>query len=122
MTPSDPELYEYVKSIVYKQYKKHSAYRSGAVIKMYKKLGGEFVDDDEPKPLKRWFSEKWEDVNPLKTKFSYPVYRPTKIIDETTPFTVDEIDPENLLMQSIEKQKIKGYKNLQPFIQKNYIN
>lgn len=118
MTPKDPELYEHVKNIVYKQYKKPSAFRSGAVIKKYKELGGEFEDDNEPKPLKRWFSEKWVDVNPLKTNKSYPVFRPTKIINEKTPLTVKEIDPINLLEQSIEKQKIKGNKNLKPFIQK----
>ncbi len=119
MTPSNPELYEKVKTIVYKQYKKHSAYRSGAVIKMYKELGGTFEEDNEPKPLKRWFSEKWQDINPLKTYSSYPVYRPTKRVNKLTPLTVEEIDPINLIEQSIQKQKIKGNKNLKPFKEKD---
>jgi hypothetical protein len=115
MTPSNPELYEKVKNIIYQRYKKHSAYRSGAVIKLYKELGGEFLDDDEPKKLKQWFKEEWTDANPLKTENSYPVYRPTKRINKSTPLTVDEIDPKNLIKQSIEKQKIKGKTNLEPF-------
>lgn len=118
MTPQDSALYEKAKSIVYAQYKKPSAFRSGAVIKQYKKLGGKFLDDNKSKPLKRWFEEKWTDVNPFKTKTSYPVFRPTKRVSKETPLTIQEIDPQNLLEQSIKKQKIKGKKNLAPFIEK----
>ena len=39
--PIDKELYEIAKQIVYKQYKKASAYRSGALVKKYKELGGD---------------------------------------------------------------------------------
>lgn len=115
MTPKNPELYEKVKSIINKKYLKNSAYRSGAYIKLYKQMNGEFEDDDKPKNLKKWFKEEWTDVNPLKTENSYPVYRPTKRINKSTPLTIDEIDPKNLIKQSIEKQKIKGKTNLEPF-------
>jgi len=117
MKPKDIALYEKVKKVVYSQYKKPSAYRSGAVIKEYKKQGGTFIDDNKPKPLKRWFQEEWRDVNPFKTKTSYPVFRPTKRINKDTPLTLQEIEPENLIQQSIKKQKIKGKKNLSPFIE-----
>ena len=115
MTPNNQALYDFAKSITYMRYKKHSAYRSGAVIKLYKQLGGTFKDDKTDKPLKRWFKEEWKDVNPLKTDKSYPVYRPTKRISKETPLTVKEIDPKNLLEQSMIKQIIKGKKNLKPF-------
>jgi hypothetical protein len=115
MKPTNQDLYDLVKYIVYQKYKKHSAYRSGAVVKMYKELGGTFEEDNKPKKLKQWFKEEWKDINPLKTNSSYPVYRPTKRVNKTTPLTVDEIDPNNLLEQSIIKQKIKGKRNLKPF-------
>lgn len=115
MKPKDEDLYEYAKSIVYRQYEKPSAFRSGAVIKKYKELGGEFIDDKQPKKLKRWFKEEWKDVNPLKTDSSYPVFRPTIRVNKETPLTVSEVNPYNLIEQSIEKQIIKGRKNLKPF-------
>ena len=69
----NPEIYEKAKEIVFAQYKKHSAYRSGAVVKKYKELGGKYGDDSESKDLKRWFKEKWADIG----NKNYPVYRPT---------------------------------------------
>lgn len=118
MKPKNTKLYEEAKTIVYKQYKKPSAYRSGAVIKKYKELGGEFINDNKSKTLQRWFKEKWKDVNPNKTSTSYPVYRPTKRINKQTPLTVNEIDKNNLKSQSKLKQKIKGKRNLPAFIPK----
>lgn len=115
MTPNDPELYELVKFVVNQRYKKHSAYRSGAYIKMYKELGGTFKDDNKPKKLKQWFQEDWKDIAGLE----YPVYRPTKRVNKSTPLTPEEIDPNNLIEQSLIKQKIKGKKNLKPFEKKN---
>lgn len=109
--PSDPALYEKAKKIVYAQYKKPSAYRSGALVKKYKDMGGEYEDDGEEKTLRRWFKERWKDIGDK----SYPVYRPTKRITKNTPLTPDEIDPQNLRQQIKTKQKIKGKKNLKPF-------
>ena len=123
-TPKNKKLYEQVKLMADEVYKKPSAYKSGYIIKKYKELGGEFIDDNKPKLLKRWFKEKWKDVNPLKTPYSYPVYRPTKKISKKTPLTPDEIDYINLIGLSIKKQIIKGDKNLKPFKKKvlyNYI-
>lgn len=121
MKVQNEELYEKAKSIIYQRYEKPSAYRSGAVIKLYKQMGGTFGKDNKPKPLKRWYSEIWKDVNPKPTKNSYPVYRPTKRINKQTPLTIDEIDKDNLIEQSILKQKIKGTKNLPPFKKKSNI-
>lgn len=108
--PLNKKLYERAKAEVYPRYKKPSAYRSGAVVKRYKELGGKFKDNNG-RPLARWFKEEWKDVGNQE----YPVFRPTKRISKDTPLTPAEIDPENLQLQISEKQKIKGDKNLKPF-------
>jgi len=108
--PLNKKLYERAKAEVYPRYKKPSAYRSGAVVKRYKELGGKFKDDNG-RPLARWFKEEWADVGNKE----YPVYRPTKRISKDTPLTAEEIDPENLKLQIKEKQKIKGDSNLPAF-------
>lgn len=113
-------LYERAKKEIYAIYKKPSAYRSGAVIKRYKELGGTYGDSNKPKNtgLSRWFREKWTDVNPNKGINTYPVFRPTIRITKDTPLTVSEISKKNLIEQSKLKQKIKGKKNLPPFKKK----
>lgn len=108
--PINKKLYEKAKAEVYPKYKKPSAYRSGAVVKRYKELGGKFKEDGERK-LKRWFQEEWKDIGDK----AYPVYRPSKRITKDTPLTPSEIDPQNLKLQITEKQKIRGKKNLKPF-------
>lgn len=118
MKPVDKKLYEKVKKIIYERYAKPSAYRSGAVIRLYKDQGGKFEDDGKPKKLKQWFNEAWIDINKSKTKNSYPVFRPTKRVNKTTPLTVQEIDKKNLIQQIKIKQKIKGTSNLKPFKKK----
>lgn len=70
-TPLNKELYEKAKQIVYARYAKPSAYRSGALVKLYKEMGGKYKDDDkkksiDDKPLKRWQNkEKWLNLNAL---------------------------------------------------------
>jgi hypothetical protein len=108
--PINKTLYEKVKSIVYPKYKKPSAYRSGAVVKLYKEMGGKFKDNGERK-LARWYKEEWKDVGNQE----YPVFRPTKRVTKDTPLTATEIDPKNLKEQIKEKQVIRGDSNLKPF-------
>jgi hypothetical protein len=110
-TPKDKKLYAKVKLMADEIYKKPSAYKSGYIVKKYKELGGEYIDDNQPKELKRWFSEQWRDVG----KKDYPVFRPTVRVNKKTPLTVKEIDEKNLKEQIKLKQKIKGSKNLPPF-------
>lgn len=115
-TPIDTELYERAKEQIYAIYKKPSAYRSGAVVKKYKELGGRYKDDDKPKDLKRWFKEDWTDANKvLGIKNAYPVLRPTKKITNKTPALLQDIPLSKLKKQSKLKQIIKGNKNLPPF-------
>lgn len=110
--PIDTKLYEKAKMIADQKYKTHGAYKSAFLVKTYKDMGGRYIDDNQPKNLKRWFQEKWRDVGDK----SYPVYRPTKIISKSkTPLTINEIDKKNLKKQIILKQKLKGNYNLPPF-------
>jgi len=113
--PKDKKLYKQIKEIADLVYKKPSAYKSGYIVKMYKKYGGEYEDTDEEPKLKRWFLEQWSDIGNKE----YPVYRPTRRITKDTPLTVDEIDKKNLNDQIKLKQRIKGKKNLPPFKEKN---
>jgi|MesohylFT_1024984.scaffolds.fasta_scaffold124782_1 hypothetical protein len=107
----NPELYEKAKRIVYQEYPKHSAYRSGQLVKRYKEMGGTYSGKKDSSGLTSWFKENWKDIGGLE----YPVYRPTKRVNKNTPLTPDEIDPENLLQQILLKQQYKGDKNLPAF-------
>jgi hypothetical protein len=107
----NPELYEKAKRIVYQEYPKHSAYRSGQLVKRYKEMGGTYSGKKDNSGLTSWFKENWKDIGGL----DYPVYRPTKRVNKNTPLTPDEIDPENLLQQILLKQQYRGDKNLPAF-------
>ena len=109
--PTDMALYEKAKATVYPRYDKPSAYRSGALQKEYKRLGGTYTDDKGGRPLQRWFKEGWEDVGGEE----YPTYRPTKRISKDTPLTASEVSPTNLRQQTALKQQYRGEKNLPPF-------
>ena len=111
-TPANQKLYEKAKAIADEKYAKPSAYKSGFIVKTYKDMGGTYIDDNQPKDLKRWFLEDW--VN-LAKQYEYPVMRPSKIISSKTPLTVAEISPQKLKKQINLKQKIKGAKNLPAF-------
>lgn len=111
--PLDSKLYETVKEIVYSKIPKHSAYRSGTVVKLYKKLGGRYKHVGNERgidayPLKRWFAEKWTDVSPKRVhKNHYPLYRPTRRVSKKTPLTLQEIPKRNITQQYKRKQKLK---------------
>ena len=63
-------LYDKVKLYADQIYKKPSAYKSGFIVKTYKRLGGTYSDDNKQKPLARWYNERWQDIG----NKSYPVY------------------------------------------------
>lgn len=99
--PLDKELYEKVKEKVYSKNPKHSLFRSGQVVKEYKKAGGEYDDEEAPMMnIKKWFRQKWislndyyhnKDVVPCgnsntEEKFGeYPLCRPLKIAESLKP-------------------------------------
>lgn len=105
------KLYNQVKYEANNIYNKPSAYKSGWIVKTYKHRGGTYKEDNKPKNLQRWFNEDWGDIGYKE----YPVYRPFKRVDENTPLTAYEIDPEQAKEQIKLKQIIKGSKNLPPF-------
>ena len=110
-TPINKDLYQAVKQYADIVYDKPSAYKSGFIVKMYKKLGGTYKNDNKEHNLERWYKERWVDVGHEE----YPVYRPTIRISKKTPLTVNEIDSSNLKKQIKLKQKIRGTQNLPPF-------
>jgi len=112
--PKNKQLYEQVKAEADVKYKKPSAYKSGWIVKEYKKRGGEYLGSKTKKGLTRWFKEEWEDIGGK----DYPVYRPTKRISKNTPLTASEIDPKQAKEQIARKQVIKGNKNLPKFEKK----
>lgn len=108
------KLYEKVKSDADKIYSKSSAYKSGWIVKEYKKRGGRYKGDKNNDGLSRWFKENWKDIGRGK----YPVYRPSKRINKDTPLLVSEIDKKDLKKKIKIKQIIKGDKNLKKFKRK----
>jgi len=114
-TPINKDLYQAVKVYADIVYSKPSAYKSGFIVKMYKKLGGTYRDDNKEHNLERWYKERWSDVGNKE----YPVYRPAIRINKKTPLTVNEIDKTNLKKQIKLKQQLRGEKNLPQFRAKN---
>jgi len=113
--PTNKTLYNKVKKEADKVYDKPSAYKSGWIVKEYKKRGGEYAGKKkENKGLDRWYKEDWEDIGGKE----YPVYRPTKRITKDTPLTESEISPTQLKKQIKKKQQIKGDANLPAFQKK----
>ena len=115
-SPANKVLYEKAKKDVYSKYSKPSAYRSGALVKRYKELGGTYIGAKKSAKvgLTRWFQEKWGDVGYK----NYPVYRPSRRVSKATPLLAKEIDARQLRKQISLKQRIKGSRNLPKFIRK----
>lgn len=113
-TPLNTILYNQVKREADQKYSKPSAYKSGWIVKTYKQRGGEYSGAKPKGGLTRWYAEQWADVGGK----AYPVYRPTKRVDKNTPLLASEISPTNLREQIAIKQRIRGDKNLPPFVAK----
>jgi len=109
--PIDKKLYDDVFREADIVYDKPSAYKSMWIQREYKRRGGIYKEDGKERKLHRWKKEEWRDIG----NKAYPVYRPTKRVSKSTPFTVSEIDPKQAKTQIALKQKIKGSKNLPPF-------
>ena len=101
--PKNKILYEKIKKMADLVYEHPSAYKSGYIVRTYKALGGRYEDDEKEKDLERWFKETWKDIGHK----NYPVYRPTKRINNKTPLLVNEIDEQNLKQQINKKQIIR---------------
>jgi hypothetical protein len=99
--PRDRKLYNKTKKKLYKKYPKHSAYRSGLVVKTYKKNFAKKYGRSKPpyigkktkkKGLTRWFREKWVNQRgKVGYKYKNDIYRPTYRITKKTPLTHKEL-------------------------------
>jgi hypothetical protein len=110
-TRRDIILYDKIKKDISDKYK-HSAYRSGLIVKKYKE---EYVkkynrDDayigDKPKlsNLQRWFLEDWKNQRgETGYKYKTDIYRPTIRINNDTPTTFDELTKDQIIKAKKEK-------------------
>lgn len=121
INPTNKKLYEQVKKEADAKFlAPTSAYKSAWIIREYKKRNGTFAD---PKPkdsstgLKRWFREKWVDLNrPGEAcgrkssdtqKNQYPLCRPTIKVTKNTPKLAQNIDAKTIKSANKEKQRIR---------------
>lgn len=112
--PKDKVLYEKVKKKIYSEIPKHSAYRSGLLVKEYKKEYKKKYNSDDAyegtkktnKGLSRWFKEDWRNQ---RGEVGYSkkgdIYRPTKRITESTPKTIGELTKSQIKDAMKEKKK-----------------
>jgi len=115
LLPRDQKLYNKTKKYIYKKHPKHSAYRSGLLVKEYKKrFSKKYGKKRDPykgkktekKGLSRWFKEKWVNQRgEIGYKYKSDVYRPSKRITKKTPKTHGE-----LTKKQIKRARSKKYK------------
>lgn len=115
--PKDDGLYESVKKRVYEEIPKHSAYRSGRLVKEYKEAykrkhggeGGSAYEGEKPEKggLSRWFAEEWKNQRGgTGYKKKGDVYRPTKRITRDTPKTFSELTKGEVRAAQRKKKKV----------------
>lgn len=111
--PKDIILYDKIKKEISQKYI-HSAYRSGLIVKTYKKeyLKKYKNDDayigDKPKlsNLQRWFLEEWKNQRgEIGYQKKGDVYRPTIRINKDTPITFNELSKKRI--ENAQKEKAK---------------
>ena len=119
--PKDQKMYNRIKASVYKANPKHSAYRSGQIVKKYKeaykkKYGNAtaYTGTKTKDGLKRWFSEDWRTEKGKKTyKEGGTIFRPTKRISKKTPATMSELTKKqkaSAIKEKKQKGRVKKYK------------
>jgi hypothetical protein len=118
--PSDIKLYNKIKKKTIKKIPKHSAYRSGIIVKTYKKKFTEkYGSKKKPyigsktkkKGLGRWFKEKWVNQRgEVGYKYKNDIYRPSKRINKKTPVTHGELSKKEIKKARTIKYK-KGRVN-----------
>lgn len=120
--PKDKDLYENIKKNIYLIYPKHSAYRSGLIVKKYKqeyekKYGANQKAYHGTKKtnegLSRWFSEMWVNQRgETGYKQRGDVYRPTIRVNKYTPTTFSELTKkqiENAMKEKRTKGRVKKF-------------
>jgi hypothetical protein len=124
--PANKELYAKAKAAINQTYgTKTSAYRSMALIKKYKSMGGTYRDDGGSKKTTRWRQEKWVDLNQPKEgggyhvcghkntqNNKYPLCRPSKTVSSETPKKYQDISQSRISTVNLKKQKLKNKGNI----------
>jgi hypothetical protein len=117
--PVDLKLYKRIKKKVYKKIPKHSAYRSGTIVKEYKKAFAKKYGKKRPyhgkktrkKGLSRWFNEKWRNQRgKVGYRYKSDIYRPTRRITKNTPLTFRELTKKQIYRARSEKRRTRRVK------------
>lgn len=117
--PKDKELYQKAKNKYSSM--KHSAYKSGLIVKYYKELYAKKHNSTDAykgqqnknKGLSRWFAEDWK-TSDGKKEYSKKsdIFRPTKKVSKDTPTTYKELTKKQVRDAMIEKAntgRVKKY-------------
>ena len=113
--PVDAKLYDKIKKKIYLKYPTHSAYRSGMLVKTYKKEFSKIYGDRKSPytpsikktgGLTRWFKEKWiSDTGKVGYTDKSSVYRPSIRVTKQTPITWRELSKNEIKKAKAEKTK-----------------
>jgi hypothetical protein len=127
--PIDIQLYNKIKLLADKKFiAPTSIYKSSWIVREYKKAGGKYTENFKNKGLsglKRWYLEKWVDLNRpivkqgkivgykpcgrnVNTKV-YPLCRPSIRINSKTPKTYQELS-KSIINAAKKKKAIVTYK------------
>jgi hypothetical protein len=115
--PLDVKLYQQVKQHADMIYQTPSAYKSGWIVKTYKKLGGRYrgLAPSSRQGLKRWFREKWTNQRgQIGYQNSRDVYRPTIRVTRQTPLTFDELSRREIVQARRQKQLTGRVRRFRP--------
>jgi hypothetical protein len=121
--PADKALYDRIKKRIYKRIPKHSAYRSGLIVKEYKeafakKYGKKkkaYLGKKTKGGLSAWFKEDWRNQRGGKGyKKKGDIYRPTKRVSKKTPATMSELskkEKEKAIREKKKTGRVKKFKD-----------
>jgi len=123
--PINKELYAKAKAIINQKYGTNtSAYRSMALVKKYKSMGGKYRDDGGSRKTTRWLNEKWVNLNAPKkdggyeecgkrgSSGKYPLCRPSKTVSSDTPKRFQDISKSRINAVNLKKQKLQNKGNI----------
>lgn len=132
--PTNKSLYNYVKQLANKKFESKSGiYRSSWIVREYKKRGGKYSGKKSSSSgLKRWFKEKWVDLNrPIRnskgkitgykacgrskikgSKGKYPLCRPSTRVNKGSPRTYRSISSKSISKAKKDKSRIKSKGNI----------
>jgi len=120
----DRRIYEEAKKKIDKIHQKHSAYKSMALIKLYKEKGGKIDETKNKGGTTKWLKEEWKNLSGValgkmtinnapkcgvkfKNQNVPSICRPTKKIDSSTPKLGQSYSKSQLKKALEEKKKGK---------------